>query len=138
MKGFVDNNLVLSDNQSIASASGSASGTASTNTLRLTQTPQGDGLPIYLHVMVSTTAAGRSAGAKQVIVKLQDAADNSGSPNTFGNSAIVQTTITVTNLVKGLEILRVALPADTREWVRCLYVLQTLSAGALDAWLSDH
>jgi len=137
MKGFVDNNLVLSDNQTLASSSGNAT-LASTNTLRLPEARLDDGLPIYLHVMVSTTARGRSAGAKQLVVRLQDAADSSASPDTFGNTSIVQTTITVTNLVKGLEILRVALPSDTRAWVRCLYVLQTLSAGALDAWLSDH
>jgi hypothetical protein len=137
MKGFVDNNLVLSDAQTIATAAGN-SALASSNTLRLPESALGDGRPIYLNVMVATAAAGRSAGAKQLVVRLQDAADSSGSPDTFGSTAVVQTTITVTNLVKGLEILRVALPSDTRAWVRALYNVQTLSAGALDAWLSDH
>lgn len=137
MKGFVDENLVLSDNQSLYSATG-VNNRQSTHNVKLTEARLGDGLPIYFHVMVSTACAGRSAGAKQLVVSLRDAADNDGAPNTFGATAILQTTITVTNLTKGLEILRVALPSDTREWVQAYYNVQTLSAGAVDAWLSDH
>jgi hypothetical protein len=136
MKGFVDNNMVLSDNQTLYSATG-LTNSESTNALRLPESRLGDGHPLYLNVMISTACAARtSAGNLQVT--LQDAADSSGAHGTFADTSIETQTVTITNLTAGYEVLRVALPSDTRAWIQLEYDALTMSAGGIDAWISDH
>lgn len=137
MKGFVDDNMVLSDNQTLASATG-LTNSESSDALRLPEARLGDGNPLYLNVMISTACAAR-ASAGNLVVTLQDADDDgSGAHGTFADTAIETQTITITNLTKGFEVLRVALPSDTRAWIQLEYDALTMSAGGIDAWISDH
>lgn len=137
MKGFVDDNMVLSDNQDISDATG-LTNEESDNSLRLPESRLGDGHPLYLNVMISTACAARASDGN-LVVTLQDADDDgSGSPDSFADTAIETQTITVTNLTKGYEVLRVALPSDTRAWIQLEYDALTMSAGGIDAWISDH
>lgn len=138
MEGHVDDNMVLSDGQVVGT---DGSDEASTNTVRLpvdSGDELGPGNPLYLNVMVATTFAGGTS----INFEVQDAADDGdGSPDTFGQVYILDRSRTVANnqLDKKKKIMSLALPVGTREHVRLLYdVTGSMTAGAIDAWLSDH
>lgn len=136
MAGFKDQNMILSDNQSLYSASG-VTDRESTKPQRLTQEVFGGAAPLYLNVQIATACAARSS-AGSLRVKLQDSADDgSGSAASWADTSIETQTVTITNLTKGFKVLSVALPADTREWIKLEYEALTMSAGGIDAWLHD-
>jgi hypothetical protein len=130
MKGFVDANLILSDSQAVLGVD-----LPSTNAVGLPEALLGEGHPLYLHIAVDVAFA----GGTNINFELQDAPDNgSGAPGTFAAMGIEKTVLTAA-LTANTEIWRVALPSDTRQWVRVLYdVTGTMTAGTIDAWISDH
>ena len=91
----------------------------------------GSGQPIELVVQVATTAT--SAGASTMQIVLQDSADNSSFANVATYPAVA-----VANLVAGLEMARIKLPAGLRRYIRIAYVIATadLTAGAFNAFLT--
>ncbi len=129
MKGFVDANLILSDSQPVTDTD-----VASTNAVGLPEALLGEGHPLYLHISVDEAFA----GGTNINFELQDAADDDGAPDTFAAMGIEKTVATA-GLTANTEVWRVALPSDTRQWVRILYdVTGTMTGGTIDAWISDH
>jgi hypothetical protein len=138
MKGHVDHNMVLSDNQSVNLT---ATDEASTNQVRLpvdsvTSEYTGAGKPLWLNVMVTTTFAGGTSMA----FELYDAADDgAGAPDTFAATGLQRSrTVANNQLDAKKKVWSVAIPPGTREWVE-LYLDHTgsMTAGAIDAWISD-
>ena len=122
---YVDNNLVLSDGQAPTTGT-----TASTNVLDtgVASRAIGDGARLELIVTVKTTCT--SGGSNTTQIALQDSADNSSF-----SSVVTGPAVAVASLVAGTELLRVALPAGLRRYVRVAYIIATadLTAGAFNA-----
>lgn len=125
---MMDNNLVFSDAQAPTTGT-----TASTNVVdtQTTLRELGDGKRIELIVEVVTTATSGGSNTTQVV--LQDSADNSSFATVVSGVATA-----VASLVAGTELLRIALPAGLRRYLRVAYVIATadLTAGAFTAYLA--
>ena len=132
MKGFVDDNLVLSDAQTITTCTNS-----STNHIRLPNTTVGEGRPMYLHVAVDT-AFDAATGAVNIAIALYDSADDS----TFAATEIAAAAMAETALddYANTELYRWPLPSDTKEYIMVLYTLAggAMTAGSFDAWVGYH
>ena len=139
MEGHIDHNLVLSDAQALLLTGADS---VSDNQVRIpvdsTTKKLGPGRPLYVNVMVETTCA----GGTNLAVAVRDAADDGAdAPDTFAATAIKSQTRTVASnqLDAHQKLLSVALPPETREWVDVQYdVTGSMTAGKLDAWISDH
>ena len=138
MEGQVDANQILSDAQALLLTGADSN---SDNQVRIpvdSSNKLGPGRPIYVNVMVDTTCAGGTTLA----VAVRDAADDgAGAPDSFAATAIKSQTRTVASnqLDAHQKLLSIALPPETREWVDVQYdVTGSMTAGKIDAWLSDH
>lgn len=138
MEGHVDDNMVLSDAQVVGTGGADE---ASDDQVRLpvdaSTDELGPGNPLYLNAQVVTTFTGGTS----IGFSVQDAADTgSDAPDTFADIGIDRTrTVANNQLDAGKKVLSVALPPGTREWVRLHYaVTGSMTAGAIDAWISDH
>lgn len=95
------------------------------------QSNPGESGKIWLFVRVTTLFT--SGGAGTLAVKLQDSADNV----TFADTEIETGAIALATLVAGYSIIRVAIPAELRRYLKLVYTVATadMTAGAVDAWL---
>lgn len=138
MEGHVDNNMVLSDAQVVGTTGADA---ASTNQVRLPVDPvtseYNGGNPLYVNVQIATTFAGGTS----INFEFQDAADDgAGAPDSFADTGLARSrTVANNQLDAGKKVLSIAIPVGTREWIQLNYdVTGSMTAGAVDAWVSDH
>lgn len=126
MKGFVDNELVLSDAQAITVT------VSSTNYVKLPNTTVGSGQPLYLHLRIETAFASTSA---TIAAALYDGATASFAATEIGLAATAVSSLQTV----GTEWVW-ALPPDTKQYVEVKYTVASASAatGKFDAWISDH
>lgn len=125
---MLDDKLVLSEEQ----AETTAAAHDSTNTIDLTvaSPDPGTGRPLYLNVVVDTTFT--SGGSATLTVALQDSANNSSFASVYETSAIA-----VASLTAGKVLIKMALPANLRRYVKLVYTIGTaaMTAGKINAWI---
>ena len=97
----------------------------------------GPGNPLYLNVVMETTAAGGTS----MNFALYDAADDGAdAPDTFAATGLARSrTVANNQLDAKKKVWSLALPVGTREWVELfLDCTGSMTAGAVDAYISDH
>ena len=95
----------------------------------------GGGTPVWLYCRVNTTFT--AASSSTMIVALQNCATSGGTYT----SLLIGPTLTVGQLVKGLDLMTVPLPVDNLRYLKLIYtqgVGSGWTAGKVDALLTHN
>lgn len=111
---YVDNNLVLSDAQSVLSSTTSTKSIDCATALRNI----GSGEPIELVIQVATAAS--SGSASTVTFNLQDSSDNSSFTTVVASPAVAMAAMSA-----GAEVLRIMLPHTLQRYIQVSYTVAT-------------
>jgi len=132
--GVIHTGNILSDNQSLATASGTTLNAASTNVIALGSADIGTGNPV--DVVVDITEAVAGGVSPTLTVKLQSSVDEAFSSPV---DEIVSRAYAGTEITKKGNLLKIALPNKHNKYIRLYYTLvpgaAEVTAGKVKAYL---